>query len=384
MTAMPRVLIIGGGVAGLSAGMHCAALGARSVTVVERKQIGQGSSALSAGIFNKQTADPHDQFMRSQSLRVLDDLEARGLLSLNRCGYIRLARTAEQWRYANELAESLGSDTSRLVTPEVIAEMVPGIRIDDVHGGMYGTRDGHMDGLELCQAYLAVGRDQGLDLRQRTEVTGMSSRNGAKVVGTTDGEFTADVVINASGGWFSEVGTLLGCALPIVNELHEIGILSVPSLMDRAVPTVQTYFPGSGEEAVYIKPEGPGQFIAGLHSYESDGVSENPDNYRNSLEHEYLERLAQALLDRFPGWEDASLRPGWTGLYPLSGDGRFIIGPHPADPSVIALGGLGGVGLTVSGAAGALAAEWAVLGQPRSFEQSLTEAYLPNRLVETR
>jgi sarcosine oxidase, subunit beta len=376
----PRVVVVGGGVAGLSAAMHCARLGARSVTVLERKQLAAGSSALSAGIFNQQTADPADQEMRSASIRVLEDLEARGLLTLHRCGYLRLARSAEQWRSAHGTFAHLTDPNARLVTTAEVAALVPGMRVDDVHGAMYGPRDGHVDGAELCQAYLAVAREHGAELRQWTEVTGMTARHGQRIVHTAEGDFAADVVINAAGPWFDRVGALLGCQVPLANERHQIAIIAVPSLAGQAIPTVQTYFPGEGEKALYLRPEGPGQFIGGLHSYETHGASEDPDGFRRSMDDDYLEDLAERLLDRFPGWEDATLRPGWTGLYPLSPDGRYVIGPHPNDEQVIALGGLGGVGLTVSGSTGSLAAEWAVNGRASSVSDTTAAIYHPDRL----
>lgn len=382
MSSGPRIVIVGGGVAGLSAAMHSARLGARSVTVLERTELAAGSSALSAGIFNQQSADPSDQEMRSASIRVLDALETRGLLTLHRCGYLRLARSAEQWKSAHETFARLADPNARLVTTAEVADLVPGMRVDDVHGAMFGPRDGHVDGTQLCQAYLAVAREYGAELRQWTEVKGMTARHGQRIVHTPEEDVAADIVINAAGPWFGRVGAVLGCQLPVANERHQIAIITVPSLADQAIPTVQTYFPGAGEDAVYLRPEGPGQFIGGLHSYETHGPSADPDNFRRSMDDDYLENLAERLLDRFPGWEDATLRPGWTGLYPLSPDGRYMIGPHPDDEQVIALGGLGGVGLTVSGSAGALAADWAVNGRASSVSETTATTYLPSRLED--
>src|SRR5690606_1200707 len=141
------------------------------------------------------------------------------------------------------------------------------------------------------------------------------------------GAFTADVVINAAGSWLSAVGDILGAPVPIDNQLHEIVMFHVPSLEDVAVPTVQTYFPGSGEEAVDIRPEGKGRFLVGLHSYESTSESVAPGTSTRAVNHNSLDALAARLLDRFPEWEDANIESGWSGIYPLSPDGDFIIGP---------------------------------------------------------
>jgi sarcosine oxidase subunit beta len=69
--------------------------------------------------------------------------------------------------------------------------------------------------------------------------------------------------------------------------------------------------------------------------------------------------------------------PGWTGLYPISSDGQFVIGPYEHDATIVAAGGLGGNGVTSGVALGRVATEWAVLGEPTSVVG--TEALLPDR-----
>lgn len=375
-----RVVIIGAGVAGLSAAMHSARLGARSVRVLEAKSIAAGSSGLSAGIVNRQTFDPIDLALRVASGEEFALIEQQTSFRITRCGYMRLARTAEQWERTLQTFGAGDYPATRLLSREEVAALVPGMRVDDVHGAMYGAEDGHMDGPELSAAMLELARAAGAEYSPAVELLGSTSTAGGVSLDTTAGTIEADIVINAAGPWFSRVGERLGVLAPIDNQRHEIAMVEVPSLANRDVPTVQTYFPGSGEDAVYVRPEGRGRFIAGLHSYESTADSVDPDDSTRSVSEDYIEALAEALIDRFPGWEDAGLDAGWSGIYPLSPDGRFIIGPHPENERVIALGGLGGVGLTVSPAVGRMAAEWAVLGECRSF--GAAEPMLPGRFSE--
>jgi sarcosine oxidase subunit beta len=367
MSAAKSVVVVGAGVAGLSAAMHAARMGA-TVTVLERSTLSAGSSGLSAGIFNRQTFDPVDLAFRVESGRQLAEIEAETSFRVTRAGYMRLARSQDAW---DRVLATIGSGDypdTRLLSPDEVAAMVPGMRVDDVFGAMYGAGDGHMDGPELCAAYLELGRRHGVEYRPDTEVLGAEHGPAGLRIETSGGTIAADVAINAAGSWFAEVGDRVGAPVPVDNQLHEIAMLSVPSLADRDVPTVQTYFPGSGEDAVYVRPEGRGRFLAGLHSYESHAASAAPGSSSRQLSEGYLEQLVEALMDRFPGWDDAGLDSGWSGIYPLSPDGRFVIGPDAADPRVIALGGLGGVGLTVSPAAGLLAAQWAVTGRADLFD----------------
>lgn len=378
------VIVIGAGAAGLSAAWQCARLGAKSVTVLEKAHFAQASSGLSAGIFNRQTADSADLRTRIASVEILSYLEARNLMTLNRSGYVRLLRTQEQLDQTREAVRSSGSSHSAVLDSKDVAELVPGMWTEDVFGGMYGAQDGHMDGSDLCRAYLQAGRMCGVTYRSRTPVLGSRKRNGRHALKTPAGVIEADVIINAAGSWLSRVGAMIGTSVPIDNQRHQICLVRVPSLMGMSLPIVQTYFPGSGENSVYVRPEGPGKFIAGLHSYESHSASENPDTYGRGVDADYIDRLAESLIQRFPGWEDASLEAGWTGLYPSSPDGRWIIGPHAEDPSVISVGGLGGVGLTVSPAVGLVAAEWAVLEEVSALPPDLVESFKPSRFADAQ
>ncbi|MGX1702185.1 NAD(P)/FAD-dependent oxidoreductase [Microbacterium sp. NPDC055357] len=373
----PAIVVIGAGVAGLSAAYSAARIGARSVTVLEKTGLAAGSSALSAGIYNRQTFDPLDLQFRVGSGPRLAELERETSFRVTRSGYMRLARTEQQWMLVRDTIDNGTYPDTELLDAEAVARLVPGMRVDDVVGAMYGPEDGHMDGPELCAAYLAVARRCGVEFRSGVEVLGSTRTAGGIRIETTTGSLEADIVINATGSWLSEVGERLGAPVPIENQLHEIALMSVPSLRGRAVPTVQTYFPGSGENAVYIRPEGSGMFLAGLHSYESEAGAVAPGTSSRHISETAMEELAEALFDRFPDWTDASIDSGWSGVYPLSPDGRFIIGP--SDDRVVTLGGLGGVGLNVSAAVGALAAEWAVYGEARTFHG--TDLLLPTRFA---
>jgi sarcosine oxidase subunit beta len=173
------------------------------------------------------------------------------------------------------------------------------------------------------------------------------------------------------------VAALLGHEVQMRNQRHQTVMVRVEHLADRDFPIVQSYFPGADANAAYVRPERRGEFVAGLHSYGAHGPAADPDSYSRTVELDYIEQVATALVERFPSWEDATFDSGWSGIYPISADGGFVIGPHAQDPRVVELGGLSGVGLSFSPAVGQLAAEWAVLGESRTFD--FAEAYLPDR-----
>ncbi|MFH8657894.1 NAD(P)/FAD-dependent oxidoreductase [Streptomyces afghaniensis] len=365
----PTIAIIGAGTAGCGAALRAAELGAERVVVIEQDHPASGSSGRSAGVYNIQTLDPLDIEIRVRARELYFRLERDRDLHLARIGNIRVAgRESDMARLAEviEIQRSFGADDSRLLDRAGLQKLVPDLRTDDLAGGLLGPNDGHLDGHMLCEALLADARDMGAELLSKAKLLGHEvSGDGRHILTTSREEVVADIVINAAGPWASKVGALLGQPVPLIPQVHEVIQVQLPRDLGYVVPMVNLYMPGQEGEALYFRQDGPDSLIAGMHTYVvlDDLPAADPDKYRTRVEEDYLIEVAGALTERFTV-EDLGFKPGWTGLYPLSPDGRFILGPEPGDPTVITCAGLGGVGVTMGAIAGASAAEWAVEGKP--------------------
>ena len=366
----PAVVVVGAGAIGLSAALHAAELGA-SVLVIDKDRPASGSSGLSAGIFNRQAIDPLDVEIRVRAERFLTALEREHGLPLVRAGYVRVAYTEEHLRsYQRSLAveRELGVDDARILSRQELRRLVPDLACDDLLGGLYGPSDGHLDGHLLCNALLERGAARGVEYRFRARLLGREkgSRRPHRLV-TTGGESECDVVVNAAGAWAPQVGQILGAPAPVVSQRHQVCIVRLAAPLPYAMPTLQFYVPGAKSAALYFRGEGPSQLLAGLHSHDIlDAGGEDPDAYRRHVDEDYAELVTWLLLERLPALPDLRLAGGWAGLYPISADGRPQIGPYRSMPSVVSAAGGGGVGLTLGLVYGQLAAEWAVLCEPRT------------------
>src|SRR4051794_40201949 len=97
----PRIVVVGGGAAGLSSAYHLSSSGCTSVTVLERDHVGAGASGRSAGIVETQFLDPFDIQVRAIGRRFVDTMAADHGLVFIRNGYLRLADSdATLERYA--------------------------------------------------------------------------------------------------------------------------------------------------------------------------------------------------------------------------------------------------------------------------------------------
>ena len=368
----PAVAVVGAGAIGLSTALHAAELGA-SVVVIDQGYPAGGSSGLSAGIFNRQAVDPLDVEIRVRAERFLTTLEREHGLPLARDGYVRVAYTEDHLRrYEESLAveRELGVDDARILTRDELRRIVPDLACDDLLGGLYGPTDGHLDGHLLCNALVERGAARGVEFRFRVRL--LEERRGSKRrhrLVTTGGEIECDVVVNAAGAWAPQVGRILGAPAPIVSQRHQACVVRLAEPLPYTMPTVQLYVPGMKAAALYFRGEGPVQLLAGLHTHEilDEQAAEDPDTYRRSVDADYAERVAGLLLERLPALEDLRMAGGWAGLYPISADGKPQIGPYRSKPTVVAACGGGGVGLTLGLIYGQLAAEWAVVGEPRTM-----------------
>jgi sarcosine oxidase subunit beta len=373
--------VIGAGAAGLATAVFLAERGA-AVTILEASAIAAGSSGLSAGVFNRQTPHRIEQELRCHTVEVLTGLERAGALPLERTGYVRVATNdadLARLRDAAGRGRELGVGDARIVDPDELLRIVPGMRVDDVAGGLYCPSDGHLDGHLLCAAYLDRAQAAGATMRTHSRVDGLDVGPAGATVAIGTERIVCDVVVNAAGAWADRVAGLAGACMPLVNQRHEIAVVHLPRPMSPPIPMVNLYVPGSGRRALYFRSEGDRRLLAGSHAHEvlPGHAIDDPDRYDRQVGFEFLEHIAGELLDRLPGWDDLRLEAGWTGLYPTSPDALHQVGPHPGLERLVAVGGLNGTGLTVSAGVGRMAAEWILDGEVRSF--TFGEALLPGR-----
>jgi sarcosine oxidase subunit beta len=379
----PSVVVIGGGAAGMNAAVQLAELGCTDVTVLERTHVAAGSTSLSAGVFNINGTDPLTVALRVQARNLLDQYERENDLPLARNGHLRLGRQPRHIQTFEQTVaqqEELGvTEPSRILSVDEISALVPELVVDDVIAGLYSRRDGHLDGPILCGVLADRARAAGVKIVQKAPVVAAERRDGHHVLRTPDDAFTADVVINAAGPWGEQVGELLGAPMPIVNQVHDVILVKLPAPRATPLPMIQEYNPGD-DAAIYFRQERPDELLGGEHTYVILDKLEavDPDDYRKVVPWEIWESVAERIAARL-NEEDLGFNPGWTGLYPLSADNDFIVGPYRDIPTIVAFGGMGGAGVNSGVGLGRTVAEWIVYGEPRTLADADVQRFLPDR-----
>lgn len=370
MATHPSVVVVGAGALGLCTAHRLLEHGATDVTVIDRGHVAGASSGLSVGIIETQYLDPLAIEIRAWSMRFFAALERERGLRVVRNGYVRTAHGDEHlaaFEESVEVQRGLGVADARVLDRRQLSRLVPDMECGDLAGGLFGPRDGYIDGHLYCTLLAEWLVERGARVLTTTALEGHELvADGRHRLTTSAGRLECDWVVNAAGGWAGEVGDLLGAPMPLLPERHQALHVRLGRELEYRMPSVMDYIPASGALGLYFRDEGPGRLIAGLHTEEAADVVADPGDAGRRDVLEFTEQVAERLAVRLPGLADAQLGDVWAGIYPMSPDGQPIVGPHPRCGTIVTVAGAGGSGLQSSPALGALGADWIVHGEPRA------------------
>jgi sarcosine oxidase subunit beta len=303
-------------------------------------------------------------------MALFDELEREHGLRIVRNGYLRLAHTsaeAEAFERSVRMQRALGVEDARVLDRAEIRRLVPELAVDDLAAGLFGPRDGFLDGHLYCGLLAELADALGTSVRGGWELLGAAAdAAGRWRLRTSGDELACDYVVDAAGPWAARVAALLGYEMPLAPQRHSAVVVQLPRELPYTMPSVMDYSPGAGVPGLYFRHERAGQLIAGLHTEEAGAPSEDPDAFSRNADPEFLEAVAPRLQARLPTLAAARLGHGWSGLYPVSPDGLPQVGPVPGHPTAILAGGAGGSGIQLSPVLGELVADWILAGEPRA------------------
>ncbi len=390
------IVIVGGGIIGLSLAYHLARRGREGVVLLERRQFTCGTTWHAAGLVRSAAPYPTLAAILADSARLYAELEAETgqATGFRQTGSIYTAGNAERWaelQRAAASARALGAEVE-LCTPDDLKRVWPLLHVDDLIGGSFFAGDGQTNPADTAAALAKGARQAGAQLLENVAVTGIRTADG-RVTGveTEAGSIATDCVANCAGMWAREIGLLAGTAVPLHAAEHFYVVTEPMPEIEPGLPVMRDQ-----DGSIYFK-EDAGKLLIGAFEpvakpWGMDGIPEEfcfdqlPDDW------DHFEPMLEAALHRVPALQDIGIRTFFNGPESFTPDQAFHLGPAGNVEGFWIAAGFNSIGIQAAGGVGRRLAEWIEEGVPpcdlsafdprRMQPFQNTKSYLKTRVSE--
>ncbi len=354
----PKIVVVGGGIAGVSAAAALCRHPLRpEVTVVEAEAtLAHHTTGRSAALYienystgpNRVLTKASGPYLRQPPADLVDGplLQRRGVLSV--------ALPGQEEAFADSLADGqlVNPAISEIEITEAV-ERFPVLRGDRITRAMFEPDASDIDVSALHQSFVrGVIRDGGT-ISTTTVAERLTWSGTGWAIATSDGELTADLVINAGGAWGDRVAERAGVEPIGLRPLRRTAfMINRPAEVPARAPLATEV----GHQRWYLKPDGDQILCSPADETPSEPCDARPEEID----------IARAIDDINDTTTLAirSIRSSWAGLRTFSPDRTMVFGPDPAVPGFVWAVGQGGAGIQTSPGAGQLVADLALDGEP--------------------
>jgi len=364
-----RVVVIGGGIVGVSVAYHLGTLGWRDVVVVEQGRLSCGTTWHAAGLVGQLRATESGTRLVQYSAALYERLEAEtGLATgFKRCGAVTVARTEgrlTQLRRTAATAAAYDLDCE-LIDPARAKELYPVLETSDLLGALWLPGDGTVNPWDVTQSLARGARYRGVSIFEGVRVTDIVVRAGTVEGVVTDrGRLECEIVVNCAGQWAKAVGALAGVDVPLHSAEH---FYAVTGPIDGVRPDLPILRDPDGY--TYFKEEVGGLVVGGFEPEAKPWVA--PDQIPHPFEFQLLEEdwdhfsvLMESAMERIPALRHTGMKKLYNGPESFTPDNQFILGEAPEVRGFFVAAGFNSVGIASAGGAGRALAEWIVGGEP--------------------
>ncbi|MBU2055762.1 MAG: FAD-binding oxidoreductase [Proteobacteria bacterium] len=357
------IVIIGGGIIGVSIAYYLGKMGARDVVVFEKDLIGWGSTGLCAGGIRRQWSTEVNMHFAMKSFEAFQNFEDEFGASpeFHQIGYLFLARDEEElesFRKNIELQNRFGVP-SHLLTRDEIKKEWPFLHTEDIFGGAYCNTDGYAGPYEVTQAITKGARRHGVKIFEKTEVISIEvARDRIVSVITRDGRVETRTVVNAAGPYAANVGKLAGVEIPVNPIRRQLFVTDRFAKIPPSVPLTIDH-----KQNFYFRREGECVLLS--------GPQDEKPSFNLTTDFDSMVETAEKATHRVPIFEETNIARGWAGLYEISPDNHAILGKVPEVEGLILAVGFSGHGFQHGPAAGMVIAELILNGRADTIDINL-------------
>ena len=335
MAASADIIVIGAGIAGVSAAAELAAT-ARVIVLEREPQPGYHATGRSAAFFVvsygnaavRAITAASEPFYRSPPQGFTDV----PLIRPRPCVFFGRPDQRAAMKSLHDEVPSLQE-----LTPEQVREQVPVILPGYLEGGLLDDSGGDLDVDAILQGFLRRLRERGGKLLSGREVQGLSRNNGLWKVITGDETLSAPLVVNAAGAWADEIARLAGLdPLGLQPKRRTAMLIGAPQGHDITGWPLMV----NVEEEFYFKPDAGALLLSPADETPSPPCDAQPEELDVAL-----------AVDRFEtatGLEISRVTHRWAGLRTFAPDKTFVAGFDPRTEGFFWLAGQGGYGVQTS------------------------------------
>ncbi len=313
------VVIIGGGVIGLSTAYHLATAGVQDIVLIEKDELGSGSSCRAAGGVRAQFSDAVNIELGHRSLAAFEtfrhDFDQE--IDLSQVGYLFLLDQPEHVAAfeKNVARQNELGVPSRMIEVAEAKQLSPLINTEGLLAAAWSATDGHCTPESVVGGYARSARRAGTRIVRRCTVSAITT-SGAGISGvvTDRGTITTEAVICTAGPWSRAIGDMAGVHLPVEPLRRQILITEPMPGLDPSTPFTIDF-----STSFYFHNEGPGLLLGMSDPDETPGFKFNRSD-------DWLPRLGAAIEHRAPEIAEVGIASGWAGHYEMTPDHNALIG----------------------------------------------------------
>jgi len=315
----PDVIVVGGGLHGLSAALHLARGGLRPL-VVEKDYPGRHASGVNAGGVRRLGRDFAEIPLSVAAMHLWHDIEALvdDDCAFVRCGQIKVAETEAELATLSARAASvraLGFDHEEIVDQDALRRLVPAIA-DHCTGAIVCRDDGAAIPFRAVTAFRRRAMALGAEIVSNSPVTRIERHSGLWQVDAGGRRHEAPVLVNAAGAWGARIAHWLGEAPPLDAQ--------APMLMitERVAPFLTPVLGAEGRTLSFKQFSNGTVLIGGGYR----GTADTAEN-RATTRVGGMSDSAATVAALFPQLENVRIVRAWAGLEGVMPDGIPVIGP---------------------------------------------------------
>ncbi|MEC9485280.1 MAG: FAD-binding oxidoreductase [Candidatus Izemoplasma sp.] len=313
------IVIIGGGISGVSIAYNLAKQGMKNIVVFDDNYMTGGATGRCGAGVRQQWGTKMNCLMAKKSIEFFEqaqeELNYHRDIEFKQKGYLIVAVTQEEEQKFKEnitLQNALGIP-SRFLTQDEALDIVPHLNKDAFLSATYCPTDGHLNPFLMTDAYYHAAKKLGVTFHYYEKVIDIVVENQQiKEVITDKRRVKTHKVVNAAGGYAKEVGELAGVDIPVYSENHQI-------LVTEPIEPMQDPMVISFAHNIYCQQVPHGAFIMGRSP-------NNPQhNHDMSSSWQFLEEMAKTATTLLPALADLRVIRQWGGSYNCSPDRQPII-----------------------------------------------------------